>query len=134
MISAYAADNNATRPALADCVDAGGPGVTTDNLAAVNAAIDAATGAEANTVGEIQGIVDNVTDAISLISAYAADNTATTPTLADYAVAGVTGVTTDNLAAVNAAIDAATGADADTVGEIQGIVDGVTDAISLISA
>ncbi|MCP3674130.1 MAG: hypothetical protein GY829_06625, partial [Gammaproteobacteria bacterium] len=48
--------------------------------------------------------------------------------------AGVTGVTADNLAAVNAAIAAvgvATGAD--TVAEIQGIGDGVTDAIGIIS-
>ncbi|MCP3675329.1 MAG: hypothetical protein GY829_12765, partial [Gammaproteobacteria bacterium] len=107
------AENGTTEPTETNYTAAGVTGVTADNLAAVNAEIDAvATGEGADTVTEIQAIVDGVTDAIDIISAYAADNTATTPTVDDYAVAGVTGVTADNLAAVNAEIDAVTEAEA----------------------
>ncbi|MCP3674474.1 MAG: DUF1566 domain-containing protein, partial [Gammaproteobacteria bacterium] len=115
---------------LADYAVAGVTGVTTDNLAAVNAAIDAVEGTEADTVAEIQTIVDGVIDAIGIISDYAADNTATTPTVANYATAGVIGVEAGNLDAVNAAIDAVTGVDADTVAEIQDIVDGVIGPVA----
>ncbi|MCP4472032.1 MAG: tandem-95 repeat protein, partial [Gammaproteobacteria bacterium] len=104
---------------------AGVTGVVADNLAAVNAAINAQ--ASADTVAEIQTIVDGVIatiGAIDIISTYAGDDVDNAaPTEDIYAVAGVTGVVADNLAAVNAAINAEVSAD--TVAEIQTIVDGV---------
>jgi hypothetical protein len=63
--------------------------------------------------------------ALVKIAAYATDNTNAAPTVEDYTAAGVTGVTTSNLAAVNAAVDALTGANVDTTTEVQAVVNGL---------
>ena len=67
-----------------------------------------------------------VAAALSAIRDAAQNNNATdtTPSLATYLAAGVTGVTTGNLAAINSALDSALvdGGKADTAGEIQAIV------------
>ena len=63
--------------------------------------------------------------ALVKIAAYATDNTSAAPSLEDYTAAGVTGVTTSNLAAVNSAIDALDGADVDTTAEVQAVVNGL---------
>ncbi|GAA0179335.1 hypothetical protein SH2C18_22240 [Clostridium sediminicola] len=124
-IDAYAGDNAKPEPTVADYTVAGVTKVNAENLAAVNAAIDAKALGEADTTVKIQAIVDPVaeTEALAKIDAYAGDNTKSAPTVADYTAAGVTGVTAGNLAEVNAAIDAVNAGDADTAVKIQAIVD-----------
>ena len=134
-IESYNATNG-TSPAtlsLEDYEAAGITGVDVDNLADVNAAISAQDTGAADTVGEIQGVVDNVatTLALALIDAYA-DNGVTEPTLQDYIDAGVTGVTDDNIAAVNAQVEAVAAGDADSVEEIQALVTAANDALAVI--
>ena len=61
---------------------------------------------------------DTVT-AVAKIASYAEANTNTAPSVADYAAAGVTGVTSANLTQVNARVDGVDKATADTTPEIQ---------------
>jgi hypothetical protein len=60
------------------------------------------------------------------------DGSASVPTVGDYSNAGVTGVTTDNLAAVNAQVSAAATGGADTVSEVQALVT-AADALAEIA-
>ena len=104
-------------------------GVVTANEAAYQAYIAdvANTFSAPATPAEVQAMVDSVNltnSAHALIEAYANDNTQPAPGVQDYVDAGVTGVTAENLADVNAAIDAVTGADVDTIAKIQALVDG----------
>ena len=129
-ISAYAADDGNPAPTLMDYTDAGVTGVTADNIDAVNAAVLASTAAEADTLVKIQALVDPAimtaaakATALAKISAYAADDGNSAPILMDYTDAGVTGVTADNIDAVNAAVLASTAAEADTLVKIQALVD-----------
>lgn len=70
--------------------------------------------------------VSNETLSIDTIVAYADDNTSSTPTVQDYIDAGITGVDAENLADVNAAVDARIGIEVDTIAELQSVVDTVT--------
>ncbi|CAN1521639.1 FG-GAP repeat [Burkholderiaceae bacterium] len=78
-------------------------GVTADNLAAVQAALagTADDGAGLDTRDEIQALVTQAA-ALHTLSAYTGSNAV--PTTADYEAAGVTGVSTDNLSAINSAL------------------------------
>ena len=110
---------------------AGVIGVTSDNLAAVNAAVLAQATAGADTEAEIQALVDRV-NALAVIEAYN-NGDGTTPTaltLADYTDAGITGVTSGNLAAVNAAVLAQATAGADTEVEIQALVNAIRPVLT----
>jgi hypothetical protein len=60
--------------------------------------------------------------ALAKITAYADDNKNPKPTLEDYQNAGITGVTTSNLASVNKSVDALEGNDVDTTSELQTVV------------
>ncbi len=106
---------------MADYEAAGITGVTEDNLAAVNAAILAEDTGGADTVAEIQADVAEADAALAKIEAYnngdGVDPAALT--VADYEAAGITGVTEDNLAAVNLFILAEDTGGADSVAEIQ---------------
>ena len=66
--------------------------------------------------------------ALTKISAYAADDSSPAPTLMDYIDAGVTGVTSINLAIVNTAVLASTGTEADTTVKIQALATAAIDA------
>ena len=133
-ISAYAADDSNDAPTLMDYTDAGVMGVTIDNLDIVNAAVAAAsTATEADTLAEIQTLAAPVimtAAALAKISAYAADDSNDAPTLMDYTDAGVMGVTTNNLEAVNAAVLASTAALTST-SAVQTLVD---PAINMVAA
>ena len=122
-ISNYALQSSGPVPTVQDYADAGVTGVTTATLAAVNSVVEALTArVEADTVAEIQALA---TPAIALakIAAYAEDDTLNpAPTVQDYADAGVTGVTTGNLADVNTAVAAVTGEQADETAEVQALV------------
>jgi hypothetical protein len=127
IITAYAQDGDngdpANVPSVQDYIDAGVTGVDAANLNATNAAVEAATGEGANTVDEIQTLA---TTAIALAKIEDYNNgDGTSPaalTVQDYVDAGITGVTSDNLAAVNAQVLAAGPGEANSVGEIQGLV------------
>ena len=59
-IAAYADNNSNPVPTAQDYTDAGVTGVSAGNLAAVNAAVDAATGTGADSVTEVQALVDGL--------------------------------------------------------------------------
>ena len=121
--------NDALAPSVADYLAAGVTGVDTANLNAVNAGVDAVASDDVDTVAEIQAIAaagNTTADAAMTKIATYADNTNTpndalAPSVADYLAAGVTGVDTANLNAVNAGVDAVASDDVDTVAEIQAI-------------
>ena len=73
-----------------------------------------------------------VNAALAKISAYAEDDSNPVPTVMAYTDAGVTGVTTDNLDIVNAAVAAASAAEADTTAEIQALVTEVVEIVDHI--
>jgi hypothetical protein len=108
--------------------------VTAGNLAAVNAQVLAAGTGEANSVSEVQALATLVIDAaLAKIEAYNNGN-GTTPAalaVADYEAAGITGVTTLNVAAANAQVLAADDGGADTVSEVQALVDSVLPAATI---
>ena len=123
-----AAATTPTGPTLAQLQALGMTGVTADNLAAVQKAIagTADDGTGADTVAELQALINGVNSAVSSISSAAQANnaTATTPSTGTYATAGVTGVNSGNLAAVNDALNSASlvGTSVDTTAEIQILV------------
>ncbi|CAH1213109.1 hypothetical protein PAECIP111893_03631 [Paenibacillus plantiphilus] len=114
--------------------NAGITGVTTSNVSAVKAALDA-DGTAPWTVSEIQAIVNAVIDdiakqtALDLINAASASTVWTNVDATTFATAGITGVTTSNVSAVKAALDA-DGTAPWTVSEIQAIVNAVIDDIA----
>jgi hypothetical protein len=109
-------------------------GVSTDNIAAVQAAIaatnDAGTGVDS--LSELQTLVTTLNSAVSVISTYAQANTqsapatptGTAPTEQNYIDAGVTGFVSANLDAINDALASGnvTGLSVDTPAEIQTLV------------
>ncbi|NQZ30324.1 MAG: hypothetical protein HRU06_03575, partial [Oceanospirillaceae bacterium] len=120
----------------ADYIGAGIAGVSSDNLITVNAQLLAAAPGAADTVAEIQAIVTSATAALDKIEAYN-NGDGTNPaalTLADYSDAAISGVSLDNLAAVNAQVLAASSGDADTVLEIQGSVTAANAALAKVEA
>jgi hypothetical protein len=122
-------------PALTatDLTNAGLANVTADNLAAVIAAIAAKDngGSETDSLGELQTLVTGLNTAATALGVFAQANTSgvatptgTVPVLADYTAAGVIGVSTNNLTAINDALASLpVGAtQADTPAELQSIV------------
>ncbi len=137
-IEAYNNGDGTTPVALTlqDYTDAGITGVSTDNLAAVNAQVLAAAAGDADTPTEVQTLVTAANSALTKVEAYNNGN-GTTPialTLQDYADAGITGVSADNLAAVNAQVLAAAVGDADTPTEVQTLVTAANSALTKIEA
>jgi hypothetical protein len=102
-------------------------GVTTDNLAAVLAAIAATAdnGSGVSSLADLQTITTNAAlaaaAALSIISAYDGSNTA--PSVADFTAAGVSGVQSGNLAAINSVIAALSSSATDSASEVQAVVD-----------
>ena len=66
--------------------------------------------------------------AIDKVKAYANDQTLPAPTVQDYIDAGVTGITAENINAMNSAVAALTAEDVDTTAEIQAVVDTVSSS------
>ncbi|PVE42685.1 beta strand repeat-containing protein, partial [Limnohabitans planktonicus] len=123
--------NGTTALNVEDYAAAGITGVTTDNLAAVNAQVLAAKAGEANSVVEVQDLVTAGNTALAKIENY---NGTTALNVEDYAAAGITGVTTNNLAAVNAQVLAAKAGEANSVGEVQGLVTAGNNALAKIES
>jgi hypothetical protein len=122
-IETYANDSTKAAPTEFDYTSAGVNGVTVSNLTAINAVVAASTGPNMDTTAEVQAVVNLNLAAQSHIVAYANEAiSANTPSLSDYAVIGVNGVTTANLGAINSGIDANTGSKVGTAAEVQAIV------------
>jgi len=86
-------------------------GVRADNLDAINDAIKAVEGVDADTISEVQAIA-NAADikaaAFAVIAAYVQDSVANpAPETNTYADAGIAGVTDHNLGSVNKMVDEA---------------------------
>ena len=143
-IEAYNAGDNASAaaPTVQDYQEAGITGVTAGNLSAVNTQILAAETGGADTVGEVQtlanaGIAAQAqVDALIRIEAYnnGNGNNPSALTIKDYTEAGVTGVSADNLAAVNAQVLQATTGEADSTSEVQALVTAANKALAKIEA
>ena len=103
-------------------------GVTTSNLSTFLASVAGTTndGTGIDTFTELQALAQNQSGALSAISAAAQGNSATDtePSTGTYATAGVTEVTTENLASINSALNSAgvIGTSADTTADVQAIV------------
>ncbi|MGB1237342.1 MAG: Ig-like domain-containing protein [Pseudomonadales bacterium] len=107
-------------------------GVTDDNLVAVQQAIQNTVddGSAVDTLSELQALVTSAANAaasaLSVIQDAAENNnaTASNPSEAHYADAGVSGVNAANLAAINTVLNTAVinGAAVDTRGEVQALV------------
>ena len=142
------AANGTPNPALTaeDLAKIGLSGVTADNLPAVLAAIAVQTndGTATDSLSELQGILNTAIaaydTAIDKIADYA-ETGAVAPATTDYAAAGVTGVSSANLAAINDAINSQNGADntlgtvddrgdADSAAEVQAIVNAYNKIIT----
>ncbi len=134
-IAAYADDDQSNSAPTVDIyTTAGVTGVTDANLAAVNARVAGVTREGADTVPEVDALVGLANEdvaaaaaaaaaALGTIAAYADDDQSNSaPTVDIYTTAGVTGVTADNLDAVNARVAAAEREGADTVPEVDALV------------
>ena len=127
-IEAYA-DDASTNPApeLADYLAIGITDVTAAKLSFVNELIAAAGKTDVDTVSETQTLITNAATKLASLLNIAAfkegKTNLTPPTLEDYVVADVTGVTSDNIALVNEAILRSSLDKVDTHAEIQTIVD-----------
>ena len=121
-IANYAHDKDNPEPVLADYQAAQVDGVSANNLASVNALVEAANREDADTEAEVEQLLSLHAvklQAIQKIANYAHDSDNPKPTVADYEKAGVTGVDTSNLNAVNAKVEGEDRAGADTVREVQ---------------
>ena len=127
-----AANGNTGTPGKAQLDSLEITGVTDDNLAAVQNAIQGTNndGTDVDTLVELQALITTtataVTNALNVIQTAAENNTATnsTPSESDYTDAGVSGVNAGNLAAINSALNstAVNGAAVDTAAEVQDLV------------
>lgn len=88
-IAAYAGNSTNPVPDASDYATAGITGVTNAKLAAINAAMDNQTSAQANTVAKVQSYVNILQEA----NGNAADATPADPSYADYTNVGVAGIT-----------------------------------------
>jgi len=123
----------AASPALtaSDLAALGISGVTTENLAEVLAVIrsSADDGSAIDTLSELQTLVTAAVvlsrqNAIDIISRYNGTSATTTPTLANYANAEVSGASAGNLTSFNSAFAEIAETDSDTTSSIQGVVTG----------
>jgi len=123
----------AASPALttSDLAALGITGVTAENLAEVLAVIRASAddGSAIDTMSELQTLVTAAVvlsrqNALDIISRYDGTSATTTPTLANYANAEVSGAFASNLTSLNSAFAEITETDSNTTASIQGVVTG----------
>jgi len=129
-ISQAAENNTATEvsPDLATYNKAGVTGVTPDNLASINSALDSAlvNGAAVDTLPEIQAVVDSYKAILAAADGVDNLSAATNPSQDNYKNIGVTGVdSAPKLSLLGDVIDTKTKSDVDTVPEVQALADAV---------
>jgi hypothetical protein len=120
---------------VADLAALGISGVDSSNLAAVLAALanTANDGTGVDSISEIQAIATAAAAgqaALTTLSGYTAAAGQTAPSVADYNAAGVTGVTSSNIAMVNSFLASLPAGSRDSAAEIQAIVDAVNHLIA----
>jgi uncharacterized protein (TIGR02145 family) len=115
-------DNELDEPTIQDYANIGVFEVVDTNLNIVNIVISDATFDATDTPTKIQTLISVKAIAISKISTYADNNTAS-PTVQDYIDAGVVDVDTLNLSLTNATIKNTTSEATDTTEEIQALID-----------
>ncbi|WP_146100146.1 FG-GAP-like repeat-containing protein [Limnohabitans sp. TS-CS-82] len=100
-------------------------GVSADNLAIVQALLSATAddGSGVDSLTEVQALVTQAA-AVFTLSGYTGANNA--PTTADYAAAGVTGVNSANLSAINSALAELPASATGTIADLQTVVDAYT--------
>jgi hypothetical protein len=110
-IEEYAHSDTNSTPTVQDYLTAGIIGVNSENIGKINDEISKATREEADTVSEVQSIVnsaDSKAAVLAKIAAYVQDSVLNpAPTVSDYFDVGVAGVTEHNLASVNKVVDEA---------------------------
>jgi hypothetical protein len=127
IISGYTGSN--TIPSLTDYSNIGVTGVTGGNLAAINTAIALLSTIATDSQGEVQVVVNGY-QAI-LAAADGNDNNATSPTQAQYAAIGLTGVdSASKVSLLGDVIDGQNNAAVDTVAEVQALADAVSAVMS----
>jgi hypothetical protein len=108
-------------------VTAGGTGVNTGNIDAINSALDSlpVTGAQADTAARVQTIVDAYKAILAEANGAAADPTTADPTTAQYASIGATlgaaATDADNLSLLNDALGGKVQTQVDTITEINAL-------------
>jgi hypothetical protein len=137
-------DNTAEQLTPVQYADAGVTGVTADNVAAINSALNTAelSQTQVDTSAKIQTIVDAYNTILAEANGSAADDSATRPTQADYIAIGLPSNTlaaAGSTALLNNIIGDKTQADVDTVAEvaalanlaqsIQAVAQGGTDVV-----
>lgn len=128
-----AAGSVATPITVSQLVALGITGVTSANLADVVAALAATAddGSGINTLAEVQALVDSVKAAsVNSIVSATTGQSPTLPTQSAFASAGVSGVTSSNLTALNAILAALPSGSKDSTVEIQAVV----NSLSLVLA
>ncbi|WP_043129753.1 hypothetical protein, partial [Photobacterium leiognathi] len=98
VIRNYAVDNIQDKPTVLDYLTIGITAITEENLAEINQQVDE------QTLQSMNG-VQTVLDSLNTIRSYAIDNNQEIPELNDYQVAGVNGVTDENLTDINQQVD-----------------------------
>jgi hypothetical protein len=130
------ADGSDIAPSVNNYVQAGTTGATTDNLNAINNAIQKLTGSQVNTPVAIQSVMDTTisayTNALAIISTWTGEGDAQ-PSVSDYDDIGVNGVANTNLEEVNSVIATASETQSNTAAKIQSLIDVEVAAISIIA-
>jgi len=126
-IIVYAQDGVAA-PSVQDYIDAGISGITTEELEALNSTVLGLSQEQVDTTQELQALFDALDlstaqeKALAKIIAYAQGGE-DTPTLEDYQEVGVSGMSTDNLAAFNAMIVGLSSSEVDSTAKLQALID-----------
>jgi hypothetical protein len=108
---------------LADFEQAGVTGVTANNIAAINQVLSTKASSDTNSNPKLQTVVNDTVAALAKVEDYNnGANSVTTLSETDYAAAGVVGVTSANLSAINSDVLAKSPGGADTYAKIQAIV------------
>ncbi|WP_416546172.1 hypothetical protein ACHEXK_11130 [Limnohabitans sp. DCL3] len=124
-------------PSLVQLQALGLTGLSPANLAAVQLAIRNTSddGLGADTLPELQTLVNGLAPVAQTLGGAAMNNSATesSPSLATYTGAGITGVTSVNLAAINSALNSANvGApEVDSAAEVQALVNAYLEVLTL---
>ncbi|NVO06545.1 MAG: hypothetical protein HXX19_11715, partial [Rhodoferax sp.] len=134
LIGAYAAGSSAPAPATFDYANANITGIDSAvKLQLINDLVHARAATDVDSAAKLQVFADAVSAMISCAAGAAA------PTLAQFQALGISGLSADNLAVINAAIAATAdnGSAVDTLAELQTLVtsraQAMTDAIHSIS-
>ena len=132
IIKRYADSNTNTQPKVNDYREMGISDVTDDNLIHINRAIDKTYSSYVDSKVEVQKVVDRVNEARAIIDAYANDNTAQIPTIADYEIFAVTGITLDNKTEFDILITQSGDDGVHTTLQMQTLIDGINKSRTII--